>query len=46
MYTEELKDARISCKDSPELIWLLLEFSYSSPSLFEECKVRNCSDHI
>ncbi|KAI9185460.1 hypothetical protein LWI28_007508 [Acer negundo] len=38
MYTEELKDARIPYKDSPELIWLLLEFSYRSPSLFEKCK--------
>ncbi|KAJ0080467.1 hypothetical protein Patl1_23082 [Pistacia atlantica] len=38
IYTEELKDARIPCKDSPELIWLLLEFSYTSPSLFEKYK--------
>lgn len=40
IYTDELRDARIPYKDSPELIWLLLEFSYTSPSLFEKCKVR------
>ncbi|KAJ4721119.1 translational activator GCN1 [Melia azedarach] len=38
IYTDELRDARIPYKDSPELIWLLLEFSYTSPSLFEKCK--------
>lgn len=38
-YVEEFKDGRILCKDGPELIWLLLEFSSMSPSLFEECKV-------
>lgn len=37
-YTEELKDARIPYKHSPELIWLLLEFSSKSPSLFEKCR--------
>lgn len=38
IYIEELKDARISYKDSPELIWLLLEFSSRKPLLFEQCK--------
>ncbi|ONI05050.1 hypothetical protein PRUPE_6G353600 [Prunus persica] len=41
MYIEELKDARIPYKDSPELIWLLMEFSSTSSklsSLFEQCK--------
>lgn len=38
-YVEEFKNGRIPYKDSPELIWLLLEFSSMSPSLFEECKV-------
>lgn len=37
-YTEELKDARIPYKHSPELIWLLLEFLSKSPSLFEKCR--------
>ncbi|XP_042987937.1 protein ILITYHIA isoform X4 [Carya illinoinensis] len=37
-YVEEFKNGRIPYKDSPELIWLLLEFSSMSPSLFEECK--------
>lgn len=32
IYAEELKDARIPYKDSPELIWLLLEFSIGSSS--------------
>ena len=41
---EELKDAWISYKDSPELIWLLLEFSSRRPLLFEQCKVRNVQD--
>ncbi|CAB4266967.1 unnamed protein product [Prunus armeniaca] len=38
---EELKDARIPYKDSPEFVWLLKEFSSTSSkssSLFEQCK--------
>ncbi|CAL5324556.1 unnamed protein product [Camellia sinensis] len=35
---DELKDARIPCKDSPELLGLLLEFSSSIPSLFDQWK--------
>ncbi|KAA8538955.1 hypothetical protein F0562_025647 [Nyssa sinensis] len=38
IYMEELKDARIPYKDCPELICLILEFSSSIPSLFEEWK--------
>ncbi|KAB1202522.1 Translational activator GCN1 [Morella rubra] len=38
IYIEELKDGRIPYKDSPQLIWLLLEFSSMSSSLFEQCK--------
>ncbi|GMP21854.1 hypothetical protein CsSME_00000112 [Camellia sinensis var. sinensis] len=37
-YIEELKDARIPYKDSPELLGLLLEFSSSIPSLFDQWK--------
>lgn len=37
-YTDELKDARIPYKHSPELICLLLEFLSKSPSLFEKCR--------
>eukprot|EP00257_Ricinus_communis_P017959 XP_015576531.1 protein ILITYHIA [Ricinus communis] len=37
IYTEEFKDARIPYKDSPELMWLLLEFSIASSS-FEQVK--------
>lgn len=40
IYIEELKDGRIPYKDGPELIWLLLDFSSTSPSLFEQYKVR------
>ncbi|XP_057962817.1 protein ILITYHIA [Malania oleifera] len=36
-YIMELRDARIPYKDSPELIWLLLEFSRTT-SLFEQFK--------
>ncbi|KAH0989387.1 hypothetical protein GBA52_000870 [Prunus armeniaca] len=41
MNIEELKDARIPYKDSPEFVWLLMEFSSTSSkssSLFEQCK--------
>ncbi|XP_059439580.1 protein ILITYHIA isoform X2 [Corylus avellana] len=38
IYIEELKDGRIPYKDGPELIWLLLDFSSTSPSLFEQYK--------
>ncbi|XAR48876.1 hypothetical protein NMG60_11031843 [Bertholletia excelsa] len=37
-YIEELKDTRIPYKDSPELLGLVLEFSSSVPSLFDEWK--------
>lgn len=37
-YILELKDDRIPYKDCPELLSLLLEFSRSSPSLFEQFK--------
>ncbi|KAL0005335.1 hypothetical protein SO802_012896 [Lithocarpus litseifolius] len=38
IYVEELKDGHIQYKDCPELIRLLLEFSSTSLSLFEQCK--------
>ncbi|XP_062006271.1 protein ILITYHIA [Rosa rugosa] len=41
LYIEELKEARIPYKDSPELLWFLMEFSSTSrksSSLFEQCK--------
>ncbi|KAF8392112.1 hypothetical protein HHK36_022454 [Tetracentron sinense] len=38
IYVEELKDSRIPYKDSAKLIWLLLDFSSTVPSLFEQCK--------
>ncbi|KAJ4845080.1 hypothetical protein Tsubulata_039395 [Turnera subulata] len=38
IYVEELKNARIPYKDSPELILILLDFSIESPSSFEQCK--------
>ncbi|KAL5566833.1 hypothetical protein UlMin_029997 [Ulmus minor] len=41
IYIEELKEARIPHKDSPELIWLLMEFPSTSSkpsSLFEQYK--------
>ncbi|KAK4487622.1 hypothetical protein RD792_005728, partial [Penstemon davidsonii] len=37
-YMEELKDARIPYKDSPELINLMLDFSNSNPALFDKWK--------
>ncbi|PPD70698.1 hypothetical protein GOBAR_DD32423 [Gossypium barbadense] len=37
-YIEEIKDARIPYKDTPELLCLLLEFSSSVPSKFEQSK--------
>ncbi|KAM7250092.1 hypothetical protein ACFE04_021975 [Oxalis oulophora] len=37
-YIEELKDARIPYKESPELLCLLLEFSIEKPSLFKQHK--------
>lgn len=40
IFIEELQNGRISYKDSPEIILLLLEFASDSPSLFEEYKVR------
>lgn len=39
IYIEEIKDARIPYKDTPELLCLLLEFSSSVPSKFEQSKV-------
>ncbi|XP_077210374.1 protein ILITYHIA-like isoform X1 [Tasmannia lanceolata] len=38
IYTEELKDSRISYGDNCELISLLLDFSITDTSLFEQCK--------
>lgn len=38
MYVEEVKDARIPYKDSPGLIWLLLSFSTTNPSLDKQYK--------
>lgn len=38
IYIEEIKDARIPYKDTPELLCLLLEFSSSVPSKFEQSK--------
>ncbi|KAK1290119.1 hypothetical protein QJS10_CPB18g01878 [Acorus calamus] len=38
MYIEELKNSRISCKDSAELIWVMLDYATTISSLFEECK--------
>ncbi|XP_056168131.1 protein ILITYHIA isoform X1 [Syzygium oleosum] len=38
IFIEELQNGRISYKDSPEIILLLLEFASDSPSLFEEYK--------
>lgn len=40
MYIEELKDPSISSRDGAELIKILLEFSITTPSLFEEYKVN------
>ncbi|XVF57046.1 hypothetical protein PTKIN_Ptkin06aG0171600 [Pterospermum kingtungense] len=38
IYIEEIKDARIPYKETPELLSLLLEFSSSVPSKFEQSK--------
>ncbi|KAL8159190.1 hypothetical protein V2J09_000727 [Rumex salicifolius] len=38
IYLEELKDGRIPYKESPELIWLLLEFSRNNASIYEQHK--------
>ncbi|KAE8731771.1 ILITYHIA isoform 3 [Hibiscus syriacus] len=38
IYIEEVKDARIPYKDTPELLCLLLEFSSAVPSKFEKSK--------
>ncbi|XP_022719011.1 protein ILITYHIA isoform X2 [Durio zibethinus] len=38
IYIEEIKDARIPYKDTPELLFLLLEFSSPVPSKFEQSK--------
>ncbi|GMH13085.1 hypothetical protein Nepgr_014926 [Nepenthes gracilis] len=38
IYVEELKDGRIPYKDSPQLIWLLLEFWRKEPTLFDQWK--------
>ncbi|KAL1214916.1 Protein ILITYHIA [Cardamine amara subsp. amara] len=37
-YIDEVKNSRIPCKDTPELLGLLLEFSCSSAALFEQSK--------
>lgn len=38
IYIDEIKDARIPYKESPEILCLLLDFSSNIPSKFEECK--------
>ncbi|KAJ8616836.1 hypothetical protein MRB53_036208 [Persea americana] len=38
MYTEELKDSRISYGDGGELIWVLLDFSTRTSALYEQYK--------
>ncbi|PWA68142.1 ILITYHIA [Artemisia annua] len=38
LYMEELKSARISIKTSPEMLCVMLDFSSSKPSLFEQWK--------
>ncbi|KAK8589608.1 hypothetical protein V6N13_088443 [Hibiscus sabdariffa] len=38
LYIEEIKDARIPYKDTPEFLCLLLEFSSAVPSNFEKSK--------
>ncbi|PKI39081.1 hypothetical protein CRG98_040505, partial [Punica granatum] len=38
IFIEELKNARISHKDSADFIFMLLEYSSENPSLFEEYK--------
>jgi hypothetical protein len=45
MYMEELKDLRISMRDSPAFLNLILDFTISSPSLSTEYKV-NLQPHI
>ncbi|ESQ38842.1 hypothetical protein EUTSA_v10022486mg [Eutrema salsugineum] len=37
-YMDEVKNSRIPYKDTPDLLGLLLEFSCSSPALFEQTK--------
>ncbi|KAK6156422.1 hypothetical protein DH2020_010670 [Rehmannia glutinosa] len=37
-YLEELKDGRIPCKDSPELIYMMLDYSKSNPASFDKWK--------
>ncbi|XP_019193926.1 PREDICTED: eIF-2-alpha kinase activator GCN1 isoform X22 [Ipomoea nil] len=37
-YMEELRDSRISYKDCPEIVLLMLEYSTLNPSLFEKWK--------
>ncbi|XP_073011814.1 protein ILITYHIA isoform X1 [Typha latifolia] len=39
IYVEELKDSRISIRDSPALLRILLDFSITAPSLFGEYKI-------
>lgn len=40
MYTEELKESRISYGDGGELIWVLLDFSTRTSALYEQYKVK------
>lgn len=40
MYTEELKDSRISYGDGGELLWMLLDFSTRTSALYEQYKVK------
>ncbi|KAK9919346.1 hypothetical protein M0R45_027945 [Rubus argutus] len=44
LYIEELKDARIPYKDSPELLWFLMEFS--SISRKSSSLLNNGSQHF
>ncbi|KAL6545243.1 eIF-2-alpha kinase activator GCN1 [Orobanche gracilis] len=37
-YLEELRDGRIPCKDSPELLYLMLDYLKSNPTLFDKWK--------
>ncbi|XP_047319799.1 protein ILITYHIA [Impatiens glandulifera] len=38
IYLEELKEARIPYRENPEILWLILEFSCSSPFYLEQWK--------
>lgn len=42
-YMEEMKDGRIPYKDSPELMYLMLDYANLHPSSFDKLKVINSS---